>query len=290
MKNPLTRLPLAILIVGISLLLVSCSGGTDYWEWAKEFFKGLEWYEWIIFILLIVFIILVILALAGVEWAVAVVAAIIKAFIFILELVWAVLRALYYLIRALLELLIDGLKWLLGWLRGWIGRGLAWLLERFPWLRTLWELVSGNAVWDLIKESAGWIRWLIIAIINFIAWLLGVGQLPGAMLTIPCGQSMQTPPLRKTAKVTVRDYPFGKSGAEIRQEAIDEAEKEVQRSLKEDLEKLATLFQCAPGCTPSITVSITLIPPTTVSVGYYGLFDSYEATATAQGFVTIRCQ
>ncbi|MFL6650211.1 MAG: hypothetical protein ACJ8J7_02875 [Sulfurifustaceae bacterium] len=263
----------------------------DYGEWAKEFFKELHWYEWIIFILFIALIVLVILALAGMEAAAALVAAIGKAVLFVLELLWVLLRGLFTVLRALIELLIDGLKALLAPLRGRLRWILAGLLEKFPWLKRLWDLVGGNAVWDLIKELGGWVRWLIVALINLILWLIGAGEAPSGLFKVPCGaQPMRTPAIRRNGTGTARDYPGGKGPAEIRQDAIDEAEKEAERSLREDLEKLASQFECDGPCRKSVTITITIIRPTPVKVSYYGLFDTYEATATAEGYLEIECR
>lgn len=278
-----------LILIGIGAVLAACSGGVDYTEWAKEFFRELSWYEWIIFILMIALIVLLILALLGVELAVTVVAAIVKAALFLLELIWVVLRALFLVLRGLLSALVDGLKSLIGVIRAWLPTVPGCLAGRFPWLRRLWDLVGGNAVWDLIKEAAGWIKQLIGIIIGFLVWLFGNGSATEDKFIIPCGEVFRTPAVRRTARVIVRDYPFGKSGAEIEQEAIAAAEAEARRVLTEELEALAGRFQCAPGCQATINIAVTIIPPTTAPMTGYGLFDSYEGTATAEGTLTIRC-
>lgn len=94
----------------------------------------------------------------------------------------------------------------------------------------------------------------------------------------------------KTFTEVQRDYPFGKTGAKVRQDAISIAESNVQEQLRREIQNEIDKIRCQPGCRKTVTnFTITLTGMTQVSVSTGTIWDTYSATATAKGSATIDC-
>lgn len=86
---------------------------------------------------------------------------------------------------------------------------------------------------------------------------------------------------------------IGKTAAQVRQQAIDEAEEDARSNVRAELERKAALVRCTGGCHPvpagpTITLKqagrITNIKPDTA-----GLVTRYDAAAMAEGTIVVNC-
>lgn len=89
---------------------------------------------------------------------------------------------------------------------------------------------------------------------------------------------------------TERDYPFGKNGAEIQQDAVTGAEAGARAGAEAAVTAEIDRIQCAEGCSKYvISRDVRLDGQTQVAVATGRVWDTYEATATALGSAVVLC-
>ncbi len=89
---------------------------------------------------------------------------------------------------------------------------------------------------------------------------------------------------------TERDYPFGKDGAEVRQDAVTLAEAGARAGAEAAVTAEIDRIQCGQGCNKYIVSrDVRLDGQTRVSVASGRVWDTYEATATALGNAVVLC-
>lgn len=261
MKFSLQILKWGVLFFGF-ILLSSCGA----WDTLKEMPSVMDWWEWIVFALLIIFIIILILAASGVESAMAILTAIIK----------AIVAAMGYLIRGLLWLL----RFLYEKILTPIGR---WLL---PKLKPLWDDIKGNVKWDVIK-------WIIAFFgINSIRDLINLFY-KGGKIKLPCPSTTTLPPFQFTLDGEGSSWCFFKSSlASAVKAAEQEAENNAIKNMNDALNLTAGLCECSGSCSINVsTPNSSLVPNTTKHIILPGkIIYSIKAKSTATGTITISCK
>jgi hypothetical protein len=115
------------------------------------------------------------------------------------------------------------------------------------------------------------------------------GWFGGPRISIPCGGPPVPLSSTKSFTATTYDLPFGKTGAQVRADAIADAE--ALKLASEDLNTQVASVDCVGPCRKIVgPISVVLVLPTTVvsSTGNW-IYDTYSATATAVGTVTVQC-
>jgi hypothetical protein len=257
MKNNLLRkCSLYLMLFFITIFANSCSA----WDTLKELPGVMDWWEWIVLILLAVFILILILAACGIEWAIAVLAAIIKAII-------AVFAALGRLIGWLARFIYDKVLCPLG----------KWI---WPRLAPLWENIKGNVKWDIIK----WLLGLLgTGVGGLWGWLFGKGK-----IKLSCSSSL---PMTVTLPGSGSSWCFWKSSlAATIQAAKTEAEANAVKNVNEYLIALADKFDCDEPCVKTVVPpNAVIVPPTTHRITGGNVYYSVSAAANATGTVVINC-
>lgn len=88
-----------------------------------------------------------------------------------------------------------------------------------------------------------------------------------------------------------RDYPGGDGAADIQKTAIKNAEETAKSNVKADLERQAGLILCPTGCSKTVGIISTQIATKGSITGsdFGSLWDTYTASAEAEGSVTVQC-
>lgn len=267
-----------LLFLFVAIFFVGCSSEST----AYHFFSDLTWWEWIIFILLIALIIIFMLALAGVEFAVAVIYwllyALLQLFIWIMEaVIWIFTRLIVPLIRFLLESVLKLTRYLSGLITK--------LLEGSP-LLAHWKAISHHAEYYIFVCILGG----AYKIIDWVTDLFGDDNKPPLpQIMLECGATKTLGQYQISYEETEYDLPFGKSGSEVSADAVRIAEDQARRLMKEHLEREAARVTCPDDCPPQVTYSINLLSTPTPVMVPGTLSYAYTATATAVGSVTITC-
>lgn len=263
-----------VVFLSFTLFLSSC----NYFKPIKylidpEVLKELDWWGWLLIILLAAVIIIAGYALiAGVT--------LYEALLAVLGFIWWLISLIGRLFRWIYTSLVGLLKELYDWIR----MAPVFIRAFMKW----WTNPFDTAAEALLKY---WIKRIGEGLISiFIFWIWGRTRL--TKLNCP-----ETVTLTATTSDTdiETDYPFGKSAAQVRQDAIDNAESRVKQDLRNQLLDMTQHYSCECGNRPIIgTPNVQLVLPTSVkeyrSWRSLWLCISYEATATATGTITIDCK
>ena len=174
----------------------------------------------------------------------------------------------------------------------WLFRDVIWafLVSLWPYIKWLWLFAGGNALYDWLKS--GW------------DWLWNGSSTPKPFYP-PKIVACPSPPIvlmtspALTATETENDYPFFKTGPQVAASATASAVASATAAALDDLQRQMASISCAGGCTvgtcTKVTVSgpsfTTIATPTpTVTPHLFGAYDTYTASATVSGTVTIQCQ
>jgi hypothetical protein len=281
----------------IPLFLTGCSAvgqsldcATDL-DCLKLFFEDAGFWEWILIILLAFFIIVLIVMIATGGTLLAAIKAVLGAIA--AALVWIKDAIIWFFAEAIpgawAWLLSTRLAiWLIGLLKGlsgWLGGLLRTLLTAFPWLDQLWEVIKGPATFKFMLVGAG----ILIGFAEDIwDWITDKEE---EKIKLPCPHELALPTVTLSTSAVHRDYPGGKDVDDIKADAVDDAEQQAEDSLREKLETMAEQFECSGECTKSVSITISLTPtPAAKEVHTRIPFtEAYEATATAEGTLTIIC-